>query len=127
MVLQSPNAHTYQGSPLLSRHVLSPLPSMHSVQRVESVPIHTHSPQLSLLSLQIAEAAADPIVDEGDEPEVAVNLFVLADLPDPVYPHIGGRGPKEPLPFIPTRPLKYYVVVKGYKIGIFLEKWYFNL
>ena len=101
-----------QGSPLLRQCVPSPQASLHS----------------ALQNLHIAESVADPFYADDDEPEIAVNNLSLADIPDPIFPRVGGiRGPREPLPFTPPHPLKYYVVIKGYKIGIFLEKWYVNI
>ena len=67
-------------------------------------------------------------VVDGDELEIQVANFVLAYLPDPVFPHVGGaRSPREPLPSMAHHPQAYYMVIKGYKISIFLEKWYFDL
>ena len=63
-------------------------------------------------------------VKEEDKPKVLAPNFVLAYLPDPVYSWVNRMcGPHEPLPFIPTCPEKYYVVIKGFKIGIFMEEW----
>ena len=62
--------------------------------------------------------------DDANKPEIASFPFWLEDIPDPVYPRIGNmHGPKEPLPFYPPCGQKYYVVICGYKIGIFLEQW----
>ena len=62
--------------------------------------------------------------DDANEPEIAPFPFWLEDLPDPVYPRIGNMcGLKEPLPFYPPHGQTYYVVIRGYKIGIFLEQW----
>lgn len=110
---------------LQSPHTRSP-----SLRRAGSVVADEGVSQLSInmRSLDVAEGPADPFVDDGDEPEIDVVDIVLADLPDPVFPRVGGiHGPREPLPIVPPRPQAYYVVIKGYKIGIFLEKWYLNL
>ena len=120
----SPGSRT-QNVILQSPHARSP-----SLRRTESVVADEGASQLSINmhSLDLAEDPADPFVDDGDEPEIEVVNFVLADLPDPVFPQVGGlRGPREPLLIVPPRSQAYYVVIKGYKIGIFLEKWYFNL
>lgn len=86
------------------------------------------SPQLSMQSLHIAEApapaGADPFIDEGELPEIAVNTIALDQIPNPVFPlPYGAHSHREPLPFAAPRPLKYYAVIRGYKIGIFLERW----
>lgn len=130
--LSSPNARVRQGSPTLHR-APSRQPSLRPLQHRESfddlyaAPDRAPSPQLSMHSLRIAEepAAVNPFVDDGDEPEIAAVTFGLDDLPIPVWPRVSNvPGPREPLPWIAPRPLKYYVVLRGYKIGIFIEKWY---
>ena len=85
---------------------------------------HTPSPQSSLYgSMQNLHIAKEPD-DDANEPEIAPFPFWLEDLPDPVYPRIGNmRGLKEPLPFYPPHGQMYFVVIRGYKIGIFLEQW----
>lgn len=119
--LRSPNSHPRPDVPPLVYSQGSPS----SRQRAPSPQASLHS---ALQNLHVAESVADPFDADGDEPEIAVNNLSLADIPDPVFPQVGGiRGPREPLPFTPPRPLKYYVVIKGYKIGIFMEKWYVNI
>ena len=44
--------------------------------------------------------------------------------PDPVYPCAEGTvHPMDPLPENPVAPMKYYIVWKGLKIGIFYDVW----
>lgn len=63
--------------------------------------------------------------DSDNEPEVMPAAFTLDDIPDPVYPRVGRqKGPREPLPMNPTGAESYWVVLRGFKIGIFLEAWY---
>jgi hypothetical protein len=53
-------------------------------------------------------------------------LFDLDEIcaPDPVYPRVKGTvHPMDPLPESSIAPMKYYVVWKGLKIGIFYDVW----
>lgn len=60
--------------------------------------------------------------DSENEPQVLPAPFTLDNIPDPVYPCVGhGMGPKEPLPMNPSSPDLYWVILKGFKVGIFLE------
>lgn len=44
--------------------------------------------------------------------------------PDPVYPRAKGTvHPMDPLPENPISPMKYYIVWKGLKIGVFYDVW----
>lgn len=74
--------------------------------------------------VQFVQEPDPPTVESNDdEPEIIGNNFMLADLPDPVWPR-GRHNRRGTLPFSPPNPFNYYVVIKGYKIGIFLEEWY---
>ena len=58
----------------------------------------------------VAPNAVDPDDDEHDNPYL-------------VYPLPAGRSIKE-LPLNATRPLGYFVVTKGKRIGVFYDVWY---
>ena len=76
-----------------------PSPQALSHQRVPSPQASLHS---ALQNLPVAESVADPFNADDDEPEIVVDNLSLADIPDPVFPQVGGiRGPREPLPFTP--------------------------
>lgn len=126
-VIQSNAAQTHdtaQQSPYTrSHHDNSPLSYISDLPsqccHIPSSPSAAHTLQhvKDLANYKITEA-------NGDEPKIICNTFKLSDIPDPVWPKVGGVcGPKEPLPFSLHYPLQYYVVIKGSKIGIFLEEW----
>lgn len=111
VILQSPNAQS---------------PTLHCAGVVSDN--GTSLLSINMHSLDLAEDPTDLFLVDGDELEIQVANFILAYLPDPVFPHVGGaHSPREPLPSMAHHPQAYYMVIKGYKISIFLEKWYFDL
>ena len=118
----------------LTCHHESSLKTIQLAEDAQDVPhpdipplIFTHNSPLPLLRCPENVQPAGAVVDPFDEPVIIAPNFELVDPPDPIFPQVSGiPGAREPLPFIPPCPLKCYVVIKGYKIGIFLEKWYIH-
>lgn len=133
IILQSPISRTRPDANMLSP-ISRTYPDLESLERTHGSSSSQRRPPSPLEyvsrtgnavnSLDAARPPAnvvDPFVDDDNEPVIVRPNFTLADLPDPVYPTTV-RGSR--LPWAPPRPQKYYVVIKGFKIGIFLQRWY---
>ena len=124
---QAPISHTHPGTTILSTisHTYPDLELTHgspSAQHRPPTPLEYLLPRRNHASSFNAMHPPDndPFVHDDNEPMIVQPDYTLANLPDPVYP-TAAQGTR--LPWAPPRPKKYYVVIKGFKIGIFLEKW----
>ena len=124
---QAPISCTHPGATILSPISrtypdLEPTHGSPSAQCCPPTPLEYLSPHRNHASSfnAVHPLDNDPFVHDDNKPMIVQPNYTLANLPNPIYP-TAARGTR--LPWALPHPKKYYVVIKGFKIGIFLEKW----